>query len=150
MEQKMSVPPIPILIVDDNPDLLRMYQLTLPLMSDDTFAITVANDGVAALDVFYAASPRPACVVIDIKMPQLDGYQLVRLLRGDPDSADTPLVILTAMAQDYQRFNGLASGADHYLLKPIEPSDLIAAIHRAIALSHEERERRYQSLAESQ
>ncbi len=144
-----STEPIPVLIVDDNPDLLKMYQITMPLMSDDTLAIAVATDGVAALQAFYDASPRPACLVIDVKMPEMDGYQLVRVLRGDPETATTPLVILTAMAQDYQRFTGLASGADQYLLKPIEPTELIAAIHRAIALSNEERERRFQKLAES-
>lgn len=141
--------PIPVLIVDDNPELLRMYQITMPLMSDDTLAITVAPDGVAALEAFFHLTPRPACVVIDVKMPALDGYQLVRALRGDPESADTPLVILSALAQDYQRFTGLASGADQYLLKPVEPTELVEAILRAIALSSEERERRFQHLAEA-
>jgi CheY-like chemotaxis protein len=141
--------PIPILMVDDNTELLTMYQMTMPLMSDAALSVTVATDGAAALAAFFAANPRPACVVIDVRMPTMDGYQLARALRGDPESANTPLVILTAMAQDYQRFSGLASGADQYLLKPVEPSELIAAIHRAIDLSVEERENRYQKLAES-
>ncbi len=141
--------PIPVLMVDDNPELLTMYQMTMPLMSDAELAVTVASDGAAALEAYFAAEPRPACVIIDVRMPKMDGYQLVRALRGDPASAHTPLVILTAMSQDYQRFSGLASGADQYLLKPVEPSELIAAIHRAIALSADEREARFQQLAES-
>ena len=147
--QMTPTEPIPVLIVDDNPDLLKMYQMTLPLLSNDAFAITVAPDGVAALEMFFAASPRPACVVIDVKMPGMDGYQLVRALRGDPETADTPLVILTAMAQDYQQFDGLAAGVDQYILKPVEPSELIEAIQRAITLSTEEREQRFRKLAES-
>jgi len=129
--------------------LLTMYKMTMPLMSDAALSVTVASDGAAALEAYFAASPRPACVIIDVRMPKMDGYQLARALRGDPASADTPLVILTALAQDYQRFSGLASGADQYLLKPVEPSELIAAIHRAIALSTDERELRFQQLAGS-
>jgi CheY-like chemotaxis protein len=82
-------------------------------------------------------------------MPGLDGYQLVRALRGDPETADIPLVILTAVAQDKGQLSGLAAGADQYLTKPVSPQSLIAAIQQAMTLGQQERMRRLRVLAES-
>lgn len=139
-----------ILLVDDNPDIFTMYREVLPLMSD--FLILTAEHGVAALEQIELrknANMSPvSCIVIDVMMPELDGLQLVRALRGDPDTAEIPLVILTALAQDHQRFAGLASGADQYLTKPISVPDLIAAISTAITLSPLERLRRWRDFAE--
>ena len=86
-------------------------------------------------------------MIIDVRMPGVDGYQLVRALRGDPDSASTPLIILSAMAQDRDQLIGLFAGADIYLQKPVRPLDLIAAIERAIALGDQERIERMRQFA---
>jgi CheY-like chemotaxis protein len=134
-----------LLLVDDNPDLLAM--LTLALKTLGNYTILRAPDGVNGLE--QAVSAHPDCIVIDILMPGLDGYQLVRALRGDPETADIPLVILTAVAHDQGQFAGLAAGADQYLTKPATPQSLIAAIERAMALDRAERVRRLHALAES-
>jgi DNA-binding response OmpR family regulator len=89
---------------------------------------------------------RPDCVIIDIMMPGLDGYQLVKALRGDPDSARTPLIFLTALAQERDRFAGLAAGIDQYLVKPVKPQELVAAVKQALGVSDEERSRRQRAL----
>ncbi len=133
-----------ILIVEDNPDLLELMLLALPRMGP--FRVVGVSDGVSGLEQVYAL--RPQCVVIDIKMPELDGYQLVRALRGDRDTAAIPLIILTALAQQKEQFAGLAAGADLYLLKPIKPQELVAAIRRVIALSAADRQARLQALLE--
>ncbi len=133
-----------VLVVDDDLDLLPYLATSLRELSD--FAIITATNGAEALERFFEVQPQ--CVVIDVRMPLLDGYQLVRALRGDAVSAATPLVILTAMAQDKDRFTGLAAGADQYLLKPVKPRELIKAIEAAIALDHAERERRFARLAQ--
>ena len=133
-----------ILIVEDNTELLDLLLLALPRLGG--FKVVGATDGVAGLEQFYEL--RPQCVVIDIKMPQLNGYQLVRALRGDPDSAPTPLIILTALAQDKDQFAGLAAGADLYLIKPVSPVDLAAAIKHVIGISEAERLQRLQALLE--
>lgn len=131
-----------VLIVDDNQELLDLITESLTLLGDYT-VLTAANgaDGLAR-----AVESRPDCMVIDIKMPGLDGYQLVRALRGDPATAALPLVVLTALTQEHYRFAGLLAGADQYLTKPIKPPDLVAAIQAAIQVSEDERARRLDAL----
>ena len=138
--------PYTVLIVDDNPVLLDFMQDTLQELGN--FTVATAKNGIDGLEQFYQT--RPDCVVIDVKMPGLNGYQLVRALRGDPETAQTPLILLTALAQDIEQLAGLAAGADQYLRKPIEPEDLVQAIYRAIRLSSEERDQRFRMLAEEQ
>ncbi len=132
-----------VLIIDDNPNLLLVIATALRRLGN--FQVLTATDGVAGLQL--CSLHHPDCLVIDVRMPGIDGYQVVRTLRGDPATASLPLVILTAMAQDTDRFIGLASGADHYLLKPIKPLDLVAAIQRAIMTSDADRLRRLRDLA---
>lgn len=102
-----------VLIVEDNPDLLDLLLLALPRLGP--FKVVGVSDGIAGLEKCYEVCPQ--CMVIDIKMPGLDGYQLVRALRGDPDTASIPLIILTALAQEKEQFAGLAAGADFYIPK---------------------------------
>lgn len=135
-----------ILIVDDNTDLLEA--LTGALTRIGPFAVTVATDGDTGLDQFF--SSRPDCVIIDVKMPGLDGYQLVRALRGDQASADVPLIMLTAMAQDKDQYIGLASGADRYLVKPVTPQELATQILDAITTGDAERHKRMHELADTE
>jgi CheY-like chemotaxis protein len=132
-----------VLVVDDNRQLLEFLTDALEELGD--FRVVTAADGVEGLARYFAL--RPKCMIIDVRMPGIDGYQLVRALRGDPDSADTPLIILSAMAQDRDQLIGLFAGADIYLQKPVRPLDLIAAIERAIALGDRERAERMRLLA---
>ena len=137
--------PRTVLIVDDNPRLLAFISDTLRELGN--YTVATARDAMQGLELYFAL--RPDCMVIDVRMPGIDGFQLVRALRGDPDSASTPLIILTAMAQDSQRLAGLLAGVDQYLVKPVEPLDLVAAIQQAIALGDDERRRRMQALADA-
>lgn len=132
-----------VLIVDDNPELLEFITDALRELGD--YTVVTAGDGVEALHCFETS--RPDCLVVDVRMPRLNGYQLVRALRGDPASAATPLVMLSAMAQDRDQLAGLLAGADQYLLKPVDPLALVAAIERAIHLSADERTARLLRLA---
>jgi two-component system alkaline phosphatase synthesis response regulator PhoP len=131
----MSTPPptnhLKVLLVDDNTALLQTLQVALEALGP--FAVTSATNGADGLERYFEV--RPDCIVIDVKMPELDGYQLVRALRGDPDSAGTPLVMLTALGREKDELAGMLSGADIYLIKPVPPQELVAAIRRAVALS---------------
>jgi DNA-binding response OmpR family regulator len=133
-----------VLIVDDDPDLLQLLTDGLELLGD--FQVVQAVDGIQGLEQYFEV--RPDCVIIDVKMPGLDGYQLVRALRGDPDSAETPLIMLTALAQDKDEFVGLAAGADQYLVKPVKLRNLVEAVQSAVEITSEERQQHLLALAE--
>jgi len=131
-----------VLLIDDNRDLLDLITQSLTLLGD--YSVVTADNGADGLSL--AVELRPDCAVIDVKMPGLDGYQLVRALRGDSDTAAIPLIILTALTQEHYHFAGLLAGADRYLTKPVTPSDLVQAIHEVVRLSEAERTRRLQAL----
>ncbi len=134
-----------ILVVDDNEDLRILVAETLKRLGK--YQVVMADNGIDGLQAFY--DHRPDCAVIDIKMPGLDGVQLARALRGDPETAATPLVILTALVQDRDRFIGLAAGADQYLVKPVRPLDLVAAVRHALAMSNVERDQAIRELIDA-
>jgi CheY-like chemotaxis protein len=140
----MAEPHRTILVVDDNPDLLELLREGL----SDHFTILLARDGAEGLII--AAEAHPDCAIIDIRMPGIDGLQLVRTLRGDPQTREMPLIVLTAMPEEQGLLPGLLSGADRYVTKPVLPSELIPAIHDVIALSAQERNRRLRALVEEE
>jgi two-component system alkaline phosphatase synthesis response regulator PhoP len=127
-----------VLVIDDNPTIVELIKYAVNLQG--TYQVIVAYDGVEGLEVFYRE--HPDCVIIDVKMPRMDGYQLVRCLRGDPRTANTPLIILSAMTREEDQMTGLLSGADEYLTKPFKPTALNAAIERVLKLTPDERQRR--------
>jgi DNA-binding response OmpR family regulator len=133
-----------VLLVDDDRDLLPSMVALLQELSD--FEVVTATDGAEGLETVYR--DHPDCIIIDVRMPQLNGYQLVQSLRGDPDTANIPLVILSAMAQERDQWMGLAVGVDYYLTKPVDGNDLIATIKEAIGRTEEDRLARLQQLAE--
>jgi DNA-binding response OmpR family regulator len=141
-EAYVDTAPPSILLIDDNTELLDL--LARALTHFGPFRVLQAADGESGLT--EAVEAHPACIVVDVMMAGLDGYQLVRALRGDPDTTDIPVVMLTALAQDHFHLAGFLSGADQYLVKPVKPQDLVAAIHQAIASSREERTSRLRAL----
>jgi len=131
-----------VLLVEDDHDLLSL--LTQSLEYFGHFEVIGVADGISGLEQSVRLSP--ACVVIDIKMPGLDGYQLVRALRGDEKTASIPLIILTALGEDQDRFVGLASGADRFLQKPVKPQDLAQTIRETIQIDKAARIRQLNAL----
>jgi DNA-binding response OmpR family regulator len=135
-----------VLIVDDNRDLLDLITTSLTMLGD--YTVVSADNGGDGLSL--AMELRPDCAVIDVKMPGIDGYQVVRALRGDPATASIPLIILTALTQDHYRIAGLLAGADRYLTKPVTPTALVETIYEVVSLSESERARRLQALLDSE
>jgi DNA-binding response OmpR family regulator len=135
-----------VLIVDDDPELLQLLTDGLEILGN--FKVVQAVDGIQGLEQYFAI--HPDCVIIDVVMPGLDGYQLVKALRGDPASAETPLIMLTALAQDKDELLGLAAGADQYLVKPVKMRSLVDAVHRAVKITSMERQQQLLALAEKQ
>ena len=134
-----------VLIVDDNEELLASLSFALRALGG--FRIEVATDGVGGL--VKAMELQPDCMVIDVKMPEIDGLRLVRALRGDPETAGIPVVMLSALVQPVDQALGMYAGADQYLTKPAKPQVVIGAIQQAIALTEPQRRARLRDLAEN-
>lgn len=132
-----------VLVVDDDPGLIELVSDGLTLLGDHT--VVVATDGATGLERFYETLPD--CVVVDVQMPGLNGYQFVRALRGDPDTAHTPIIVLSAMVQERDQLAGMLSGADAYLYKPVKMTELLETIDRALRLTASERWERQKRLA---
>jgi DNA-binding response OmpR family regulator len=134
-----------VLVIDDNPTIVELIKYAVNLHG--SYDVVVAYDGVQGLERVY--DERPDCVIIDVKMPRMDGYQLVRCLRGDPRTMDTPMIILSALTREEDQMTGLLSGVDEYLTKPFKPSALNAAIERVLRLTPDDRQRRMDQLVQS-
>jgi DNA-binding response OmpR family regulator len=135
--------PKKVLVIDDNPTIVELIKYALHLQGN--YEVVAAYDGEEGLRRFY--QEQPDCVIIDVKMPRMDGYQLVRCLRGDATSAQVPLIILSAMIREEDREQGYLSGVDEYLTKPFKPAALGAALERVMKITPEQRYQRMRDLA---
>src|SRR5262245_37046771 len=102
-----------ILAVDDERAILRLVQVNLERAG---YRVVMASDGREAME--KVASERPDLIVLDVMMPYMDGFEVLRTLKRNPATRDIPVIMLTAKAQDADIFEGLKSGADCYLTKP--------------------------------
>jgi two-component system cell cycle response regulator len=121
----------PLVLVVDDSDVTRT--LLARTLTRAGFEVTQARDGLEG--AVLALREQPAAVVTDLEMPGMDGYQLVRLLKGDPASAHIPVVVVTSHGEAPSRYWGLRTGADAYLTKDHEAADLAATLHRLIAVA---------------
>ena len=135
-----------VLVIDDNPTIVELIKYAVNLQG--RYDVVVAYDGVEGLERVYAE--QPDCVIIDVKMPRMDGYKLARCLRGDPRTTNVPLIILSAMTREQDQMAGYLSGVDEYLTKPFKPSALNAAIERVLHLTPADRQRRIEQLVQGQ
>ena len=121
-----------ILAVDDERSILRLIEVNLQRAG---FRVTCAGDGVQALEKI--AQERPDLIVLDVMMPRLDGFEVLRRLKSDPDTSEIPVLMLTAKAQDADVFRGWQGGVHGYLTKPFNPSELITWVKRTLAALRE-------------
>ena len=105
-----------ILVVDDTPDNLALMSSLLK----DSYRVKLANHGEKALKIAASESP-PDLILLDIMMPDLDGYQVCERLKADPGTRDIPVIFLTAKTEVEDEQHGLALGAVDYITKPISP-----------------------------
>ena len=115
---------VPVLLVaDDDEDILTLVQLRL---SRSGYEVIVARDGEAALRL--ARERHPDLVVLDWMMPKASGLEVLRAIRGSSDTAEIPVVLLTARASEADIQEGLDAGADDYIAKPFSPQELAARV----------------------
>ncbi len=138
--------PMRVLIVDDDPDLRASIADGLQLLGG--YEVLLAQDGAEGLEMYVREGPD--CVIVDIRMPDINGYQMIRAIRGDPSSAQTPIVVLSALVQPTDQIIGQLSGADVYLFKPVDIETLVQEVELAIQMTPESRKERIKRLAEEQ
>ncbi|MFP5579058.1 MAG: response regulator transcription factor [Acidimicrobiia bacterium] len=109
-----------VLVVEDDPTILQLLEVNFEM---EGFIVLRAEDGEQGLAV--AKECHPDVVVSDVMMPKMSGLELVRALKGSPDTRSIPVILLSAKAQGADVRQGLEAGADDYVTKPFEPLDLI-------------------------
>ena len=117
-----------VLLVEDDPDLLSFARVALRLGG---YRVVVATDGQEAMAL--ARRRHPELVVLDLRLPLADGWQVLSFLQGDPTLSAVPVVVLTATAGPREKERALAAGVADYLVKPISADDLLLAVERALA-----------------
>ncbi|MEG4292874.1 response regulator [Microcoleus sp. C2C3] len=123
-----------VLVVDDNPDL-RFY--VSAILRDSGFAVLVARHGQEGFAV--AKKRHPNLIVTDLMMPLISGLDLIRMIREDEELQGTPVILLTAKADEDTRIEGVERGADAYLSKPFNDRELLAEVRNLLALKQNER-----------
>ena len=112
-----------ILIVDDSPTELHLFQ---NMLEQNGFGTLVADSGEEGLR--QAAASRPDCILMDVVMPGMNGFQATRKLTQDPGTAGIPVIMITTKDQETDKIWGMRQGAVEYLVKPIDAKQLVAKI----------------------
>lgn len=115
-----------VLIADDDPLVLRSITFVLERAG---FPVRAVTDGAAALEMIRTQAPRVA--LLDVMMPEMNGLEVCRAVKGDPDTRHIPVFLVTARAMVAERERGLQAGADQYITKPFVNRELIALVTEA-------------------
>ncbi len=114
-----------ILVVDDERHIVRLVEVNLDRAG---YEVLVAYDGIEALKKI--SEDKPDMVILDVMMPRMDGFEVLKKLQADEDLKDIPVIMLTAKAQDADIFKGWSSGVSSYLTKPFNPRELLTFVER--------------------
>ena len=116
-----------ILVVDDEPEIIELVEFNLKQAG---YAVTTAADGAEALKKVRAQ--KPDLIVLDVMLPEMDGFEICKALRLDAATAKVPIIMLTAKASEIDRVLGLELGADDYLTKPFSIVELLARLRAVL------------------
>ena len=120
-------------MVDDEPEAVELVEFNLKQAG---YAVSTAADGAGALK--KARAQVPDLIVLDVMLPEMDGFEICKTLRLDAGTARVPIIMLTAKAAEIDRVLGLELGADDYLTKPYSPRELLLRIKKILARSQAE------------
>jgi two-component system, OmpR family, alkaline phosphatase synthesis response regulator PhoP len=116
-----------ILVVDDDRQIVR---LIASYLDQAGYQVLTAYDGATALRTIR--TERPDLVVLDLMLPDQDGWAITRIVRADPSQASLPIIMLTARAEDTDKIVGLELGADDYIAKPFNPREVLARVRAVL------------------
>lgn len=117
-----------ILIVDDSPTELHLFQNMLEKNGFETLVADSGEDGIR-----QARSAHPDCILMDVVMPGMNGFQATRKLTNDPGTSTIPVIMITTKDQETDKIWGMRQGAAEYLVKPISEKQLVAKINAVTA-----------------
>lgn len=120
-----------ILIVEDEPAILESLQF---ILTRDGWTVDMARDGDAAIQAVWRVKPR--MVLLDIMLPKKGGLEVLKTIRSHSAIKDTPVVVLTARGQQYDRQLAMELKADGFITKPYANSEVIAEVRRMLAVNH--------------
>jgi len=126
-----------ILMVDDDADFVEATKL---ILEHKAYEVIVAYDGIEGLK--KAKTEHPDLIILDVMMPEMDGYEVCAKLKEDPKYCDIPILLLTAVGQavsatEYTKEMGMRTEADDYVDKPVEPSELVSRVENLLKISAE-------------
>lgn len=116
-----------VLVVEDS---VTQREMITDLLKDSGMTVTAAGDGVEALEQIKGGCPD--IVVLDIVMPRMNGYELCRRLKSDPETQEVPVVMCSTKGEEFDRYWGMRQGADAYIAKPFQPQELIGTVKQLL------------------
>jgi two-component system cell cycle response regulator DivK len=117
-----------VLVVEDNMDTYELVRFILEKNGFETFLAMNGRDGVNA-----ASKQLPDLIIMDLSMPEMDGWTATRLIKGNPQTAPIPLIALTAHALPSDRQRAMDAGCDEYITKPMDLEEVLEAVHHWIS-----------------
>ena len=122
-----------VLIVEDEANIRQLVKYNL---EKESFQVLEAEDGLLGLRL--AKAEKPDLVLLDLMLPQMDGLEVCRSLKGNPATAALPIIMLTAKSEEIDKVIGLELGADDYMTKPFSPRELVARVKAVLRRSQKE------------
>ena len=117
-----------VLIIDDSPTELHLFQSMLERAGFDTLVADSGEEGIR-----QAITARPDCILMDVVMPGMNGFQATRKLTKDPATESIPVIMITTKDQETDKIWGMRQGAVEYLVKPVADNELVAKINSVMA-----------------
>jgi len=112
-----------ILVIEDDPATLRLIDYSL---RHEGYQVLTASNGLEGLRKVH--NEEPDLIILDVMLPGMDGFEICHHLRSEPDTAQLPILMLSAKAQEIDKNTGLKVGADDYLAKPADPSEIVSRV----------------------
>jgi len=117
-----------ILVIEDDPATLRLVDYTL---RHEGYQVFTASNGLEGIR--KARNEAPDLIILDVMLPGMDGFEICHRLRSEPDTAQLPILMFSAKAQEIDKDTGLKVGADDYLSKPAAPADIVNHVESLLA-----------------
>jgi DNA-binding response OmpR family regulator len=117
-----------IVIAEDEPDIRELIAFTLRFAGYEVITGSNGEEG-----YLLAKKEHPDLVMLDVRMPKLTGYEACKRIKSEPELADVPVIFLSAKGQESEKEQGLAAGAEEYLLKPFAPDQLVERVKAVLA-----------------